>query len=205
MSDEAGLPHSGSSAQPPHESRRQVSFSAFAILEDGSTHVVSVVDLSYDGCSIETLAPLEPGDTIRISVPDLGIIDAEVRWHLRGKAGLVFAGGALTEGGSGVGSAGRESARDGRDVTVRRIGRHAYSVTIADLSPTGFSFEFADCPEIGETLLVKFPGLQALDATVRWVDGIKAGVSFDAPIHPAVFALLRGHFEGRAGGTTSTP
>jgi hypothetical protein len=39
-------------------------------------------------------------------------------------------------------------------------------------------------------MLLKFDGLEALEAEVCWVDGFVAGLQFDKPIHPAVFDLL---------------
>jgi hypothetical protein len=37
---------------------------------------------------------------------------------------------------------------------------------------------------------VKFDGLEALEAQVCWVDGLKAGLAFALPIHAAVFEQL---------------
>jgi hypothetical protein len=33
-------------------------------------------------------------------------------------------------------------------------------------------------------------GLEALESLVCWVDGFTAGVEFQKPLHPAVFAML---------------
>lgn len=70
--------------------RRSVALHGFAALADGSTAVVKLTDLSYDGCGIETTALLKPGERIHLSVLRLGGISAEVRWCANGHAGLIF-------------------------------------------------------------------------------------------------------------------
>jgi hypothetical protein len=39
-------------------------------------------------------------------------------------------------------------------------------------------------------VLVKFDGLEALEAEVCWVEEFTAGLRFEKPMHPAVFDLL---------------
>jgi len=63
----------------------------YLILGDGSHHEIKLLDLSYEGCGVETTAPLAAGDRIKLSVLRRGGIDAEVRWVRDCKAGLVFA------------------------------------------------------------------------------------------------------------------
>src|SRR5215216_6196029 len=48
--------------------RRPVSMSGFAVLPGGLTHEILLLDLSYEGCGIETPVPLEAGQKIKISV-----------------------------------------------------------------------------------------------------------------------------------------
>ena len=61
---------------------------------------------------------------------------------------------------------------------------------MCDISTHGCRCEFVDRPEPGEQLLVKLEGLEALPAPARWVEPPLTGLSFDRPIHPAVFDLL---------------
>lgn len=78
------------------------------------------------------------------------------------------------------------------EVSLRRPGRRTYIVRIFDASCHGCKIEFVDRPRLNERAWVKFEGMQALEATVCWVDGFIAGVKFENPIHPAVFeSLLR--------------
>jgi len=42
--------------------------SGFAVLPGGLTHEILLLDLSYEGCGIETPVPLEAGQKIKISV-----------------------------------------------------------------------------------------------------------------------------------------
>ena len=76
------------------------------------------------------------------------------------------------------------------EVVLRRAGYNAYRVHIYDVSPQGCKVEFVLRPELEETVWVKFQGLEALEATVRWTRARHAGLKFSRPIHPAVFDLL---------------
>lgn len=75
-------------------------------------------------------------------------------------------------------------------VKLRRRGRHNFMVQVFDLSIEGCKLEFLEAPQLGETVWLKFEGLEGLEATVRWVDANIAGVEFVRPLHPAVFDLL---------------
>src|SRR4249919_3764536 len=76
------------------------------------------------------------------------------------------------------------------EVTMRRAGKLAYRVHIYDLSPDGCRAEFVDRPAFAEQLWIKFDGMEALQANVRWIGGARAGFKFIRPIHPAVFDML---------------
>jgi len=86
----------------------------------------------------------------------------------------------------------RRSARvriDG-EVQLRRSGQHNYLVQVFDLSREGCKIEFVERPRLDETVWVKFEGLEPVEATVCWIEGLSIGVEFLRPIHPAVFELL---------------
>jgi len=53
-------------------------------------------------------------------------------------------------------------------------------------------------PRVGDRMLFKLAGLDAIDCHVRWVEGYSAGLQFDRPIHPAVFDLLMARLAGNA-------
>jgi PilZ domain len=79
------------------------------------------------------------------------------------------------------------------EVNLRRSGVHPFRVTVFDLSPEGCKVEFVERPLVGERVWVKFDTLEALQASVRWVQGHIGGVQFDRPIHLGVFeSLTRG-------------
>ncbi len=75
-------------------------------------------------------------------------------------------------------------------VSLRCPGRRQYQSTIANLTPSGCSAEFVERPRAGDIIWAKFEGLEALEGTVRWVDGFKGGIEFARDIYPAVFDLL---------------
>ena len=59
-----------------------------------------------------------------------------------------------------------------------------------DVSPDGCRTEVVETPRMGEHLMVKFDGLEAMDSEVCWIDGKTAGLKFIRPMHPAVYDLL---------------
>ena len=173
---------------PRHEKRRDVALSGFAVLEDGTTHDVSVVDLSYDGCKIEAAFTLVPGTTLKLSVLRLGCLPAQVRWSQAGKAGLSFAPNAMFEREEIERS--HERIELEAEVSLRRPGRHRYQGRTFDVSPRGCKVEFVERPRADEHPWIKFDGLEPVEAQVRWVDDFIGGVEFVRPIYPAVFELL---------------
>jgi len=171
------------------EPRREVDLSGYAVLDDGTTFGLSVVDLSYDGCKVETEIALLPGLKLKVSIVGLGgAIAATVRWSKDGTAGLIFSA-------AGSAKASQKPRQHQRleltaQVSLRRAGREHYQARLFDLTPTGCKVEFIERPKAGELLWVKFTALDSLEAIVRWVDGFYGGVEFARPIYPAVFDLL---------------
>ena len=83
------------------------------------------------------------------------------------------------------------------EVIMRRAGYNSYRVLIYDVSPDGCQVECVQQPGFEETVWIKFEGLEALEASVRWTRGNHAGVAFSRPIHPAVFDLLMRRIDER--------
>jgi hypothetical protein len=168
--------------------RRPVRLRALAIRGDNSTAEIYLLDLSYEGCGIETPVELERGEPIKLSVLHRGVIDAHVRWYRNGRAGLVFD----PQEPSDKKQQPRRSSRTvlSADVSLRRLGQNSYRVKVTDLSPEGCKVDLVERPRIGEHMLLKFEGLEVLDAETCWVEGYVAGLRFEKPIHVAVFDLL---------------
>lgn len=76
------------------------------------------------------------------------------------------------------------------EVGIRRAGLHPFRVRVFDASPEGCKIEFVERPAIGERVWVKFDGLEALEGTVRWIEGFIGGVRFARPLHDSVFQRL---------------
>ena len=166
--------------------RRPVRLQALAIRPDESTFDVVLLDMSYEGCGIDTPVELHAGEEIRLSVLRRGGIDARVRWYSNGRAGLVFAPERTKP---------RKPRRShrialGAEVSLRRIGQISYRVRVTDLSPEGCKVDLVERPAIDEHMHIKLDGLEVLDARVCWVEGFVAGLRFERTIHPAVFDLL---------------
>jgi hypothetical protein len=172
----------------PRKERRLVELPGFVLLDDRSTFGVTVLDLSYDGCKIDTPIALLPGVHIMLSVLKLGQLDAHVRWYAAGKAGVSFQTAQLESKPQQPRQHERSSLD--ADVSVRRAGRTTYVIHAKDLSPSGCRLEFVERPAVGERLFVKFDGLDGLEAEVRWVEGFAGGAQFIRPIYGAVFEML---------------
>ena len=160
------------------------------ILDDGSTKAVRVLVLSSMGCTVQTPAPLTAGSHVRLSIPDLGEFDGLVCRCSAGEAELSFGSPAPAPAPKALQPRENQRVSLSVDVTLRRSGRATFTVRATDLSPTGCRLDFVERPAVGERLFVKFGGLDALQAEVRWVDGFTGGVRFARPIHSAVFERL---------------
>jgi hypothetical protein len=169
--------------------RRPVTLTAFANRADGSASEITIVDLSFSGCGVICTTSLVAGERLSLSVLGRGTAEAIVRWVDGARAGLSFESTDVSE------SASKKPRRHERvsvegEVTMRRSGKTSFRVHIYDLSPDGCKAEFVERPELDEQLWIKFDGLEALEARVRWLSGAKAGLSFIRPLHPAVFDLI---------------
>ena len=71
------------------------------------------------------------------------------------------------------------------------MGIHPFRVRLFDASALGCKIEFVERPSVGETVWVKFDGLQSVEACVKWIDGHYGGVEFQSPLHEAVFDRLK--------------
>lgn len=166
--------------------RRPVKMDAVARRNGGITSPVVVLDLSYEGCGIETEVQFDAGEPIKLSVLGRGEIRTHVRWCKEGRAGLIFDPEETEKKPSPRGNRTSVSA----EVSLRRLGQNNYRVRVNDLSPEGCRVELVELPRIGEHMLVKLDGLEVLDSEVCWVHGFVAGLRFERAIHPAVFDLL---------------
>ncbi len=168
--------------------RRSVTMRGFIALEDGTTAEAYLLDLSYEGCGIETTVELTPGQEVKLSVLRRGAINAVVRWSSDRKAGLVFTSDKAANKQLQPRVAARKSVA--AEVLLRRLGKINYRVRLFDLSPEGCKVELIERPSQGEHLMLKFEAFEVMDAEVCWVDDFIAGLRFEKPFHPAVFDLL---------------
>lgn len=77
-----------------------------------------------------------------------------------------------------------DQRRGKRHAIVLLIGRvrHAggeEACLVHDISSNGLMARFTAAPAVGDRLLIEVRGLAEVGATVRWVNGYKAGVEFD--------------------------
>jgi hypothetical protein len=70
--------------------RQDVDVAAVAFRRDGSRSVVSLSDMSYDGCQFTGGPVLGPEERIRLVVPYRGDIGARVRWTSSDRIGASF-------------------------------------------------------------------------------------------------------------------
>ena len=79
--------------EPGHVKRAprvDTKFKAKLTDSDGNVVPVTVVDLSREGCRLETAEMLEIGEKVQIEVPKYGNFPAQIRWALGNEAGAVF-------------------------------------------------------------------------------------------------------------------
>ena len=177
-------------SQPLHRrERRPVTLAAYGAREDGSAAEMTVVDLSFDGCGVICTAALIAGERLNLTVVGRGTAAAVVRWVDGARAGLSFDAAEHQETPTKQPRIHERVSVDG-EVTMRRAGKISFRVHIYDLSPDGCKAEFVERPELDEQLWIKFDGLEALEARVRWLAGARAGVKFNRALHPAVFDLV---------------
>jgi hypothetical protein len=169
--------------------RRPVSMRGFAVRADGETIEIVLLDLSYEGCGIETTTKLHRGEALKITVLGRCAIDTHVRWCRGGKAGLNFDTEAEAPAKRHV-ERGSNRVPLTAEATMRRLGHANFRVRVFDLSPTGCKVELIERPNDREHVLVKFDGLEILEAEVCWIKRKTAGLRFERPIHPAVFDLM---------------
>ena len=168
--------------------RRPVSMRGVLTRDGGISHVINLTDLNYGGCGIQVPIELEVGEPVQLSVMGRGSIAAHVRWHKDGKAGLVFepVPEKVKE------QIERRTARVDVPgvIGLKVLGRNSFRVRIFNLATHGCKVELVERPSVGDTMLVKFDGLETMDASVIWVENHVAGLEFVNPIHPAVLDLL---------------
>ncbi|WP_174293139.1 PilZ domain-containing protein [Sphingomonas bacterium] len=69
------------------EPREAVHHRARATHPDGRLLPLLIVNISHGGLMVRCDAPCEPGDKLRIALPRIGAVVAEVRWVLGGRLG----------------------------------------------------------------------------------------------------------------------
>ena len=70
--------------------RVDTNFEASLTDSDGHRVPVVVLDISREGCRLETDGTLRIGEKIEIEVPKYGTFPAQIRWALGHEAGAVF-------------------------------------------------------------------------------------------------------------------
>jgi hypothetical protein len=176
------------SAADRRRPRRAVNMRGYLIRDGGISHVINVTDLNYGGCGIQVPVELDVGESVKMSVLTRGSIAAQVRWYHDGKAGLVFEPIPEDLKKQVERRAGRVEVPG--EIALKAMGRSNYRVRILDLSTDGCRVELVERPNVGDTMLVKFDGIETMEAKAAWVEGHIAGLRFHNKIHPAVLELL---------------
>jgi hypothetical protein len=74
----------------PRNDRRQVDLAAFVHRGEEPPLPVIVTDLTEQGCRIAAEETLRIGEQIRLEIPRLGYLNAQIRWAFGGEAGARF-------------------------------------------------------------------------------------------------------------------
>lgn len=70
--------------------RDQVEYRTRAVGPDAKSLAFLIVNVSFQGLMARCGASLEPGDLVRVQMPVVGEIGAEIRWALGGRVGCQF-------------------------------------------------------------------------------------------------------------------
>lgn len=189
MGPEPKPPSANETHEPAQRTdRRHVSLEASITRQGGKVVEVRLLDLSRDGCGIETPVELMPGEPLTLSVSGHGSLPTLVRWYKDGHAGLHFEADQPAH----KEETPRSSPRIPVSVivTLRRVGQRQYQVRVTDLSPEGCKVDLVERPRIGEHMHLKFEGLEVIVGEVCWIENFVAGLRFEKPIHHSVFNLL---------------
>jgi hypothetical protein len=65
-------------------------FDASLVDSDGGQIAVIVIDISREGCRLETDGSLKIGEKVQLEVPKYGSFPAQIRWVMGKEAGAVF-------------------------------------------------------------------------------------------------------------------
>ena len=76
----------------PRNDRHAVDLAALVHRGEGEPLAVTVKDLTEQGCRISTAVTLRIGEQIRLEIPRLGYLNAQIRWSFAGEAGARFNG-----------------------------------------------------------------------------------------------------------------
>lgn len=173
------------------DDRRSVALKGYLVpCDDGTPSDIALANLSYGGCQLHTTANLRHGEAVRLFVAGRGKIDAVVRWTRGSSVGLSFLTAEEQEAQRVRVPREADRLTTRLSVLVRRPGRRGQWIDGHDISPLGCRLEFVDPPRRNDRLWVQLPGLETIEARVRWVDGGQVGTLFEHPIHPAVYDLL---------------
>lgn len=90
-------------------------------------------------------------------------------------------------------------------VAVRERSRSACEVRLVDFSALGCRVDGLVVIDRAAQLFVKLPGLESQPVRLAWLDGNRAGLEFEAQLHPAVAARFLPASGSIAARTVSTP
>jgi len=76
------------------------------------------------------------------------------------------------------------------EVGIRRASEKIRMAQLRDLSTHGCSIELLARVNLNEIVWVKFPGIEAVQGFVCWVNEYLCGIEFQTPLHPAVTDML---------------
>lgn len=170
-------------------------------------HAGKVVNTSSSGAMIE--ADIEPliGEAIELRFGEGGLVPGIARWVRERRIGVEFGVGDILGGDerqdfvfglSAVDEAENDdeapSEREPRQAVIRtamiRAGSRRMPVRLCNLSPGGAMLECEQFLNPGSEVALEMAGGVVVTAKVRWSNGSRAGLSFDAAINPAGLGSL---------------
>lgn len=176
------------SSEPPPESERRADerhltlFRVGSIRLDGRRELCLVKNISAGGASIRPYCRLQPDLKLEIELKEQQPVAGTVSWVRGSDAGITFEDRVdvieLLKP-SGDGPRPRMPRVEVRCISFIREGATTNRATLVNISQGGLSVECENHLTVGAEVIVSLPGLPPQQATVRWAEGLRYGITFN--------------------------
>jgi len=190
-----GLPEGNSDRR--HHCRLSMAGAAARLDAMGDRGLCGILDLSQGGVQIETPITLRVGDPVRISFDCTNSMQGRIVWSRGKKAGIQFLAPVVTF------SLIRKLAKDRSNRVVRpprlpvngsalaTIKSNSFPAVVCDISQLGMRVWHAGRLSPGSVVEIALAGSIRVRGTVRWSNGVYAGIQLSCSLAVEQLASMR--------------